>query len=87
MSRARRAGGCGSWSSRTKSGWQALLKRGLSEEGHAVDLAESGEDALAWIDTADYDVIVLDVMLPGINGLDVCRAIRRAAAPHTRSCC
>jgi len=54
-----------------------LLKRGLSEEGHAVDLAESGEDALAWIDTADYDAIVLDVMLPGINGFDVCRAIRR----------
>jgi two-component system OmpR family response regulator len=54
-----------------------LLKRGLAEEGHAVDLAESGEDALAWIDTADYDTIVLDVMLPGINGFDVCRAIRR----------
>jgi two-component system, OmpR family, response regulator len=54
-----------------------LLKRGLSEAGHAVDLAESGEDALAWIDTADYDAIVLDVMLPGINGFDVCRAIRR----------
>jgi len=53
-----------------------LLKRGLSEEGHAVDLAESGEDALAWIDTADYGAIVLDVMLPGINGFDVCRAIR-----------
>ena len=54
-----------------------LLRRGLAEEGHAVDLAESGEDALAWIDTADYDAIVLDVMLPGINGFDVCRAIRR----------
>jgi two-component system, OmpR family, response regulator len=54
-----------------------LLKRGLSEAGHAVDLAESGEDALAWVDTADYDAIVLDVMLPGINGFDVCRAIRR----------
>jgi two-component system OmpR family response regulator len=54
-----------------------LLKRGLSEEGHAVDLAASGDDALAWIETASYDVIVLDVMLPGINGLEVCRTVRR----------
>ena len=54
-----------------------LLRRGLAEEGHAVDLAASGEEALAWIETASYDVIVLDVMLPGMNGLDVCRALRR----------
>jgi two-component system, OmpR family, response regulator len=54
-----------------------LVKRGLSEEGHAVDLAATGEDALAWTETATYDVIVLDVMLPGISGLDVCRTLRQ----------
>jgi two-component system OmpR family response regulator len=60
-----------------------LIKRGLSEEGHAVDLAASGEEALDWLDTAGYDVLVLDIMLPGINGLDLCRTMRqqRIATP------
>src|SRR5262245_7885652 len=57
-----------------------LLRRGLEEEGHAVDLAADGEEALAWIDAypASYDAIVLDVMLPGVDGLEVCRRLRRA---------
>jgi two-component system OmpR family response regulator len=55
----------------------ALLRRGLAEEGHAVDVVGSGEDALDWIDAAVYDVLVLDIMLPGLDGLDVCRALRR----------
>jgi two-component system OmpR family response regulator len=55
----------------------SLLQRGLAEEGHAVDLAADGEDALAWIDVSDYDAIVLDIMLPGIDGLEVCRRLRR----------
>jgi two-component system, OmpR family, response regulator len=55
----------------------ALLRHGLAEEGHAVDVVGSGEDALDWIDAAVYDVLVLDIMLPGIDGLDVCRALRR----------
>src|SRR6266508_2690063 len=55
----------------------ALLRRGLDEEGHAVDLAASGEEALDWIDAAAFDAIVLDVMLPGIDGLEVCRRLRR----------
>jgi two-component system OmpR family response regulator len=55
-----------------------LLRRGLTEEGHAVDLGGCGEDALAWLDAGDYDAIILDVMLPGIDGLKVCRRIRRA---------
>lgn len=54
-----------------------LLQRGLNEEGHAVDVATDGEDALDWIDAGDYDAIVLDIMLPGIDGLDVCRSLRR----------
>ncbi len=55
-----------------------LLQRSLSEEGHAVDLAHSGEEALDWVATATFDAIILDIMLPGINGLAVCRQLRRA---------
>jgi DNA-binding response OmpR family regulator len=58
-----------------------LIKRGLTHEGHAVDLAESGEDALEWVDAASYDAIVLDIMLPGMTGLDVCRALRKRSLP------
>jgi len=54
-----------------------LLRRSLTEEGHAVDIAGSGEDALDWAEAAHYDAIVLDIMLPGISGLEVCRALRR----------
>jgi two-component system, OmpR family, response regulator len=55
----------------------ALLARGLREEGHAADVAERGEDA-AWMAlAARYDAIVLDVMLPGIDGFETCRELRR----------
>ena len=54
-----------------------LLRRGLTEEGHAVDVAATGEEALDWVEAALHDAIVLDVMLPGISGLDVCRQVRR----------
>jgi two-component system OmpR family response regulator len=60
----------------------ALLRRALTEEGHAVDLAGSGEDGLDWVAVGEYDAIVLDVMLPGIDGLEVCRRLRRHAV-HT----
>jgi two-component system, OmpR family, response regulator len=53
-----------------------LLHRGLAEEGHAVDLAHTGDDAVWMAEAADYDAIVLDVMLPGIDGFEVCRRIR-----------
>ena len=53
-----------------------LIKRGLTHEGHAVDLAESGEDAIEWVEAANYDAIVLDIMLPGMSGLDACRTLR-----------
>ena len=53
-----------------------LLRRGLGEEGYAVDLAGSGTDGL-WAATENpYDAIVLDLMLPDIGGLDVCRELR-----------
>jgi two-component system, OmpR family, response regulator len=53
-----------------------LLARGLREEGHAVDVAGNGEDALWMAAAAPYDAVVLDVMLPGLDGLATCRALR-----------
>ena len=56
----------------------ALLRRGLVEEGHAADIAATGDDALWMAGATDYDAIVLDVMLPGIDGFEVCRRLRRS---------
>ena len=53
-----------------------LLVRGLGEEGHPTDLAATGEAALWMASAAPYDVIVLDVMLPGMNGFATCRELR-----------
>src|SRR3954449_13281581 len=54
----------------------SLLRRGLREAGFAVDVAERGEDALWMAGAHPYDAIVLDVMLPGIDGLQTCRGLR-----------
>src|SRR5690242_16165351 len=54
----------------------ALIRRGLVEQGLIVDVAGSGEDALAMTATSQYDAIVLDVMLPGIDGFETCRKMR-----------
>jgi two-component system OmpR family response regulator len=53
-----------------------LLRRGLSEEGHAADVATRGEDALWMSQATSYDAVVLDVMLPGIDGFETCRRLR-----------
>ena len=54
------------------------LKRGLAREGFAVEVADDGETGL-WLATEErFDVIVLDVMLPGLNGFDVCARLRAA---------
>jgi two-component system OmpR family response regulator len=53
-----------------------LLKRGLEEEGYAVDVAATGTDGLWAGSENEYDVIVLDVMLPELDGFDVCRELR-----------
>src|SRR5436305_2847525 len=58
----------------------ALLRRGLSEEGLAVDVTGSGEDALVRAGATSYDAIVLDVMLPGIDGFETCRQLRERGA-------
>jgi heavy metal response regulator len=54
-----------------------FIKRGLEEEHYAVDVADSGEDALALADVTPYDLVVLDLMLPDMDGLDVCRRLRQ----------
>ncbi len=54
----------------------SLLRRGLLEDGHAADVAAKGEDALWMARATDYDAIVLDVMLPGLTGFEVCRRLR-----------
>jgi DNA-binding response OmpR family regulator len=54
----------------------SYVKRGLQESGYAVDAVFTGRDALDWIGAAPYDLIILDIMLPGIDGLTVCRELR-----------
>src|SRR5689334_22580683 len=56
----------------------ALVRRGLVQEGHAADVAASGEDALWLAEAHQYDAIVLDVMLPGLSGFETCRQLRNA---------
>jgi two-component system OmpR family response regulator len=54
----------------------SLLRQGLRRRGMGVDLAGSGEEAVMRATTTDYDVILLDVMLPGYDGFEVCRRLR-----------
>jgi two-component system OmpR family response regulator len=55
-----------------------LLRRGLAEEGFAVDLAASGEDGLWYAGENDYDAILLDIILPGLDGFTVLERLRTA---------
>ena len=55
----------------------ALIQRGLTEDGHVADVAGSGEDAVWMAVATPYDAIVLDVMLPGMDGFATCRELRR----------
>lgn len=52
------------------------VKRALEEQGYAVDLARTGQEALDWAGVVDFDLIVLDIMLPEIDGITVCRRLR-----------
>jgi two-component system OmpR family response regulator len=56
----------------------SLLRRGLFEEGYAVDVTREGVDAIGMAAAVDYDAIVLDLMLPGVDGIEVCRRIRES---------
>jgi two-component system OmpR family response regulator len=54
----------------------SLIRRGLRREGISADVAIKGEDALWMAEATEYDAIVLDLMLPGIDGLEVCQRLR-----------
>jgi heavy metal response regulator len=54
-----------------------FVNKGLTEEGYAVDIVTNGEDALTFAGSAPYDLIVLDLLLPIIDGITVCRRLRR----------
>ncbi|HLE51679.1 MAG TPA: response regulator transcription factor [Anaerolineales bacterium] len=55
----------------------AYVKFGLEESGYAVDAVFTGRDALDWAEAAPYDLIILDIMLPIMDGLTVCRELRQ----------
>jgi two-component system, OmpR family, response regulator len=56
----------------------SLIRRGLTNEGLAVDVAVRGADALWMAEAHDYDAVLLDVMLPDVDGFEVCRRLRAA---------
>jgi DNA-binding response OmpR family regulator len=58
----------------------AYIKRGLEEQGYAVDAVYTGREALDWAEAAPYDAVVLDILLPELDGLAVCRELRRRGA-------
>ena len=53
-----------------------FLKKGLSEEGYTVDVAQNGEDGLYLVSVNPYDIVLLDIMLPVIDGFEVCQKLR-----------
>jgi DNA-binding response OmpR family regulator len=58
----------------------SFVRRGLEEEGHAVDVAADGEDGLHLVLVNPYDLLILDVLLPRLNGLEICRCLRAAGS-------
>ncbi|MEZ4768667.1 MAG: response regulator transcription factor [Caldilineales bacterium] len=54
----------------------ALIRQGLEEDGYAVDVVGNGGEVYDWVRIYTYDLILLDVMLPGMNGIEVCRLLR-----------
>ena len=55
----------------------SFIREGLSEKGFLVDIATSGYEAADKIGSVDYDVVILDIMLPGIDGYEVCKISRK----------
>jgi len=58
-----------------------MMAKGLREQTYAVDVAQDGEGALYHANVNDYDLIILDIMLPGKDGFEVCRELRAAGSP------
>jgi heavy metal response regulator len=59
----------------------SFLKKGLEEEYYAVDCAYDGEEALYMVEANDYDLMILDIMLPKIDGLEVLKGVRDKKVP------
>jgi two-component system OmpR family response regulator len=57
------------------------IKKGLSESGHTVDMANDGKSGLVLATTEDYDVMIIDRMLPGVDGLTIVKSVRAAEIP------
>ncbi|MGH3347795.1 MAG: response regulator transcription factor [Nocardioides sp.] len=55
-----------------------LLRQGLTEQGHVCEVVASGGDGVAYAEASEFDVVLLDVMLPDTDGFDVCRRLRRS---------
>jgi DNA-binding response OmpR family regulator len=55
----------------------AYVKRGLEEDGYAVDAVYTGIQALDWVEQGPYDFIILDILLPEMDGISVCRELRK----------
>ncbi len=58
----------------------SFVRRGLEAEGYRGDLADNGDDALVLAQENAYPLVILDRMLPGLDGIDVCRSLRRAGS-------
>ncbi|SEL04150.1 two component transcriptional regulator, winged helix family [Chitinophaga rupis] len=55
----------------------SLIKRGLADNGYEISVAMDGWSGLQMTNDHDFDLIILDIMLPGINGVEICRSIRK----------
>lgn len=59
----------------------SFIRKGLSEEGHTVSVAYNGVDGIKMLEQGNHDLVILDIMLPDQNGIDVCQKIRELGYP------